>query len=241
MAHTTREKRRQARIKGAGIAITLLGAIAGLNAAGTEHWPTILTTSAVLVAYFMLGFSTRLPGKTAFLIRRIPVIIFSLCGSLLVIAGLATWLARSSGLPDSAASPSQALQLVVMALTLSTLFIPYFSLQAVIELWQATTTRYLAGRSTLTFWRGRQRWSFHPREYHSLIISPTLLLTCASKEEEADALDHVNRPTKQRLFAHKLRGVLLADTSPLVRKLKRTGYAVKAEGRAWVVTPTRAS
>ena len=97
MAHTTREKRRQARIKGAGIAITLLGAIAGLNAAGTEHWPTILTTSAVLVAYFMLGFSTRLPGKTAFLIRRIPVIIFSLCGSLLVIAGLATWLARSSG------------------------------------------------------------------------------------------------------------------------------------------------
>ena len=136
-----------------------------------------------------------------------------------------------------AASPSQALKLLVTALAFVTVLIPYFALQAVTEMIEALRTCYTVGEESVTFRRGGRRWELHLNDYHTLVVSPQLVLACAGEGEEADALDHVNRPAKQRLLARKLKGVVLADTEPLVRRLKERGRRLESVGRAWVVTP----
>lgn len=237
MVLTRGERKRRSAIKRAGISFSTLLGITGLILLPSS-WSSLAILWAAFTTYFTLGFSTRLSGKATFLTRIIPVILFTLCGSLLVIAGLITWLGRTSGLPATGTSPTEALELFVAGLALVTLFIPYFALQAAIEVVEALRTRYVVGKNSVTFRRGNRRWTLDLNEYHALVISPNLVLACATPEEEADALDHVNRPGKQRLLAKKLHGAILADTEPLLRQLKEASHDLKATKRAWIVTPS---
>jgi len=235
MVLTRGEQKRRRSIRCTGVVSSTILLIAGLILLPLS-WLPLAILWTLLLAYFTIGFSNHVQGKVSFLIRTIPVMLFTLCGSLLIIAGLVTWLERVSGLPAGATSPSQALEIVVAGLTLVTLLMPYFALQAVIEVTESLRTRYTVGKTSVTFRRGKRRWALSLNEYRALVISPNLVLACTTPEEEADALDHVNRPGKQRLLAKKLQGVILADTEPLVRQLKEAGHSLKATRRAWIVT-----
>ncbi|MFP4524158.1 MAG: hypothetical protein ACLFO2_02470 [Candidatus Woesearchaeota archaeon] len=235
MVLTRGERKRRRRLRHTGVTASTILLIAGLVLLPLS-WLPLAILWTLLLAYFTLGFSNHLSGKASFLIRTIPVMLFTLCGSLLIIAGLVTWLGRVHGPPANATSPSQALELVVAGLTLVTLLIPYFALQAALEVIEALRTRYVVGKTSVTFRRGKKRWTLNLNDYQALVISPNLILACTTPEEEADALDHVNRPGKQRLLAKKLHGAILTDTEPLVRNLKEAGHDLKAAGRAWIVT-----